>query len=379
MLKHLNRDAIEPLVAVPAKGIFESRFKELGIKVMVLPGMPERTSEMRFKRRSRVTAVASYALNLWDSLTLVPRLARLITNEKAQLVYCNNMMVKSTGALAAQLAGVPCVLHARNLHEAFGKVLFYCKGIARLGSVRTVISNSHASAIPYMRSVPGKMQVVHNGIDLEDYQTTKIPKGQWRAEYGFGQDDFLVGFTGNLIPRKGLDTLIRAAALALEQQPSLTFVIVGRVPVGSRTDHSAGYKALAAQLGIADKVRFIGFLDDVRPAVKDFDILALPSLQEPFGRSIIEAMALGTPVVASRVGGIPEIIDDGSDGLLATPGDPEALAGAICRMAEDAVLRSGISAAAADKVASQFNVARLNRKMEELLLQAAGRPRSEER
>jgi glycosyltransferase involved in cell wall biosynthesis len=128
------------------------------------------------------------------------------------------------------------------------------------------------------------------------------------------------------------------------------------------------YEALVAELGISDRFRFLGFTPDVRPAVVDFDILTLPSLQEPFGRSIIEAMALGAPVVATRVGGVPEIITDGEHGLLVPPDDPAALAEAIDRLLGDAALRARLGAAGRDRVHECFDVAKLGQRIQDIIV-----------
>jgi glycosyltransferase involved in cell wall biosynthesis len=183
-----------------------------------------------------------------------------------------------------------------------------------------------------------------------------------------------VGFTGNIIPRKGVDVLVRAAALVLERRPGVNFVAVGRVPVGAPADYLSSCTELARRLGIAERFRFAGFRADVRAAVRDFDILVLPSRQEPFGRSIIEAMALGVPVVASRVGGVPEIIVDGRDGLLVAQGSGEELAAAIGRLLDEPGLRAELARRGRERVEREFDVIVLSRRIEALLLEACGRP-----
>jgi glycosyltransferase involved in cell wall biosynthesis len=147
----------------------------------------------------------------------------------------------------------------------------------------------------------------------------------------------------------------------------LLFVAVGGVPVGSPTDYRAAYERLAGELGIARQFRFAGFREDVRTAVADFDVLVLPSFEEPFGRSIIEAMALGTAVVASSVGGIPEIIADGHNGLLVPPGDPEKLAHVVAQLIDNPERRSALAAGASRDVHERFDVAKLSREIQTLL------------
>ena len=370
LLKHLDRELIDPLVVVPAAGIFEGAFNALGLRVKSAPLLHHRTNEQRFRRSTSLTRLASSALNVWDQLRFIPQLASLLNRERIDLIYCNNMMVKTVGALAAQLAGVPAVLHVRNLHERPAKALLYGM-LARLPVVKQVIANSAASAVPYRRHTGKDLAVVHNGVDLEEYSSQSVPRGAFRREVGIEATTQIVGFTGWLIPRKGLDILIRAAALLLPSRPNLIFVAVGGVPIGSPDDYRDRYEQLAHELGIQDRFRFAGFREDVRSAVADFDMLVLPSRQEPFGRSIIEAMALGTAVVASNVGGIPEIVRDQENGLLVPPGDVKRLAAAIASLIDNPQRRETLAAQALLDVQERFDVARLSRQIQDLLVRCA--------
>lgn len=370
LLKHLDRRRVEPLVVVPTPGIFGDKLAALGVEVVCLPRLPERTSAHRFRARHRLARAGSTALNLLDAARCIGPLRRLVRERGIEAIHCNQMGVKVVGALAAQASGIPCVLHVRNLHEALPKRLLYGT-LARLPAVRLVIANSAASAGPYRRPAGRKVVVVPNGVDLDEYREAALPRGTLRRELGAGPDTVLVGFTGQLIPRKGIDPLVRAAARLLPGRPHLLFVAAGEVPVGSPADFLARYRALAGELGIADRFRFVGFRPDVRPLVVDFDLLVLPSFQEPFGRSLIEAMALGRPVVATRVGGVPEVVTDGEDGILVAPGDVDQLAAAIGALVDDPIRRAAMGRAARRAVERRFDVAVLTRRMEDLLEEVA--------
>lgn len=372
LLKHLDRNLVEPLVVVPDTGIFAERFAALNLRVQVAPLLPERTAQQRFSTSTPMTSAASYALNLADSARFIGKLASIVRTEQCDLVYCNNMMVKPLGGLAAQLAGVPCVFHARNLHERWAKILLYCRVSARLPAVKCVIANSKATALPYRQAVPEKVRVVYNGIDLAEYDPDSVIHGTFRRSRGFGTDEVLVGYTGNLIERKGLLHLIRAAAKVIPSRRHVTFVAVGRVPVGDSGSYFKQCQELVNDLGLRSRFVFAGFVTEVRPAVADFDILVLPSLQEPFGRSIIEAMALGTVVIASEVGGIPEIIRDGLDGRLVPAGDSDALAGALATLIDDAQLRAKLGQAGRQRVCDCFDVAKLSVDIQNILLELPG-------
>lgn len=368
LLKHLDRERIEPRVVVPDPGIFGERFDALDLQVLTPRWLPHRLLEQRFQARNAATHYASAALNVGRMGLFVRELARVIEREHIELVYCNNMMVKPLGALAAQMAGVPCVLHVRNIHERPLPVAFYGT-VAKLPCVRRIIANSEASAVPYRAAAADKVVVVHNGVDLDEYTPQANAIGAFRRRFELG-DATLVGFTGNLIPRKGVDTLVRAAAEVLRRHHDVVFVVLGRVPIGSPEDYGARYQALAAELGVADRIRFLGFVDDVRSAVADWDVLVLPSTQEPFGRSIIEAMALQTAVVATRVGGIPEIIDDGTHGFLVEPGNVPELARRIEALVESPELRHRVAGAGRARIEARFDVAKLTGRIQELLLDA---------
>lgn len=362
LIKNLDRTRFLPVVVVPDPGIFGSRYRALGVRIVVAPQLPERSAQQHFRRVNFFTKTLSAVINLVGMIRTVFWLARFVKREQCELLYANNMLVKSVGAFAARRAGVPCVLHIRNLHEKRLEAFFY-RRIFRMAAVKLIISNSAASAAPFMNDVPDKLRVVHNGIDLADYGG--IPRGTLRRELGL-RGKTIIGYTGNLIPRKGLDILIRAAAHVLGRGNAV-LVIIGRVPIGSNIDHQAEYEELARECGIAGRVLFAGFRKDVRPYVRDMDVLVLPSRQEPFGRSIVEAMALGVPVVASRVGGIPEIITSGRDGFLVPVEDVAALARVLQRLVRDSALRRRIGGEGRAAIRRRFDVARLTKEIEELL------------
>ena len=370
LIKHLDRQRFEPLVVLPDYGIFGERYRALGVRVVAPTRLPHRTAALRFARRNRVTAAASYGLNVWDSLRFASELADVMRRERIELLYCNNMMVKTTGALAARRTGTPTVFHVRNVHEHPGKVLLYARTLARVPQVKRIIAVSNASAAPYQRYAPEKVRVIRNGVDLTGYDPSAVVRGQLRRELGIDPAATIIGYTGQFIPRKGIDVLIRAAATLLPSRPSLHVVAIGQNPTGSAVDFAAEYRALARDLGVGPRFHFAPFRDDIRPAVVDFDVLTLPAWQDPFPRSIIEALALGTPVVASAVGGIPEVVDDGVQGRLVAPGDADALAAALAALADDPALRARMGAAARQRALERCDVSKLTVSIQDVFHEA---------
>ncbi len=305
LIAHLDRARIDPIVVLPEDGLFGERYRAAGVPVIAPTRLPQRTSRMRFASSNRLTAAASYVWNTWDAARFVPELTALMRERRIDLLYCNNMNVKTVGAFAARSGRTPTVFHVRNVHEHPAKVLLYGRMLGRMTHVKRIIAVSERAAAPYRRYAAEKVTVINNGVDLTLFDPARVTRGELRRQLGLPEDATIVGYTGQIIPRKGIDLLVRAMAQLMAHRPALHLVVLGLPPTGSAVDYLGQYRTLAAQLGVGDRVHFAGFREDVRSAVVDFDLLALPAWQDPFPRSVIEALALETPVVASAVGGSP--------------------------------------------------------------------------
>ena len=211
--------------------------------------------------------------------------------------------------------------------------------------------------IAVSRSIVDKLQhegrdsapitLIHNGVDLQRYDD-QGPCCTFRAEYGLPDDAPIVGVVARLEPEKGHPTLLEAWPTVLRAVPDARLLIVGE---GSRREP---LEAQALELGIADRVIFTGRRDDVPAVTAALDVAVLPSYREAQGLTILEAMALSRPVVASNVGGIPEMVEDGITGLLVPPHDPLALAGAIARLLTNHPLADMLGRAGHDLVHERF-------------------------
>jgi glycosyltransferase involved in cell wall biosynthesis len=193
------------------------------------------------------------------------------------------------------------------------------------------------------------VKVIHNGVS-----TLRIAVGdalQLRKELGIPADAVVVTQVGSLIPRKGWDLLLRAIALLDGESPPLALLVVGDGP-----ERGELVRSVEAQ-GLADRVYVLGERRDAGAIYRDAtDIAVLASREEAFGLSLLEAAALGVPGVGFRIGGIPEVVEDGITGLLVSPEDPEALAAALRTLATDAELRRRMGDAARERALSLFSV-----------------------
>ena len=219
------------------------------------------------------------------------------------------------------------------------------------------------------RGVP--VSLIYNGVDLERYNHQQ-PCCTLHEDYSIPEDAQIVGVIARLEAEKGHRTLLEAWPLVLAAQPRAWLLIVGE---GSERD---SLEAEAASLGISDRVVFTGRREDVPAVTAALDVSVLPSYREAQCLSVLEAMALGRPVVASRVGGIPEMIEDGVSGLLVPPNDREALASAIVRLLADHPFADMIAKRGHDLVHDRFCVELMVNSIEAIYDQAGLKMRASE-
>ena len=224
----------------------------------------------------------------------------------------------------------------------------YCMLIGKLLSWANVIispSRYYISEIRALDKYKDKVIVIPNGIDVGDFNAA-YSREDSKRELGFSPSDRLLLYVGNFEPRKGLDILIKAMPRILKEAQNTNLVLVGDGIMRDKLE------ALAKKLGVAEHVKFTGFVNKSEKIryYKSADIFILPSLYEIFGIVNLEAMACGIPVVASKVGGIPEVVKDGKNGLLIPPGNSEALADALIYLLENEDVREKMGKSGRKKV-----------------------------
>jgi glycosyltransferase involved in cell wall biosynthesis len=198
---------------------------------------------------------------------------------------------------------------------------------------------------------PAKVLTIRNGVDLAGWPASKIDRQKKRLELRLGAADVLVGAIGRLDRQKGFATLIEAMA-RLKETP-LRCVILGDGPERGRLE------ALIRRHHLERSVWLLGEKTDIPSWLSAFDAYCLPSLWEGLPNALLEAMALGLPVIASRVDGVPEAVTSGKDGLLVPPAKPAALAAALKTLAADPALRASLGAAAKAAVSERFTLRRM--------------------
>jgi glycosyltransferase involved in cell wall biosynthesis len=214
-----------------------------------------------------------------------------------------------------------------------------------------VSCNCDAAAEPLARSgVPReKLFTIYAGQPFRQRPTP--PDLGVRRELGIPEGALVVGFAGNMRPVKGADLLLKAA-IELASNASIHWLLAGRI-------EDQQVARLAEHPAIRGRVHALGWRDDMERVMTAMDVFAMPSRSEGFSRAIMEAMELGLCPVATRVGGTPELVRDGVDGLVTRPGDAAALAAAIRRLAADGSLRRRLAASARERIRTEFTMERM--------------------
>lgn len=236
--------------------------------------------------------------------------------------------------LAARAAGRPRIIaHYHSIFEEAGRAS------PRTGAVADVVlANSRATAATIPRANP---VVIHQGIATGPIIRRRSVNTR-------------IGVAARLAPVKGISTLIEAMSLLTRDHPALTSTTF--LEIAGTGPEEPTLRAKISDLGLAKQVRLHGWRENVRHLMQRWDIYVQPSIAEGFGISVLEAMAVGLPVIASRTGGLPELVDEGRTGVLVEPGDAQALADAIASLVSDEETRRRLGAAGRERVAREFTI-----------------------
>lgn len=316
LIQGLDPDRFEVHLACSMEGPLTDRARELGAEIHLVP--------MLFAGKfAKFVGIVRAGL----------KLRRLIRTAGIHLVHTNSLIAGYCGIFAAKLSQVPAVWHVRDIRYP-DPAKTMCARAER------VIANSNATAasLNFPPRHRDRVHVVYNGVAPAFFCQPRTDR-EVRAELHVPPGEKLIGVFGRLDPWKGHDVLLNAARRVLARHPETTLVVVGDMLFRggtARRNRLEELEELSRELGIFGKVRFLGQRRDVPRLLGGMDVVAHPSSQpEPFGRAIAEAHATGVPVVASDLGGIPEIVDHGVNGYLFVPGDADDLAAQLCTLLAD--------------------------------------------
>lgn len=349
LIERMDRRRFAPsLVLYEPKDVIAS-LRADGVPVHVLPPLPAPQADGERNRLARGWLRARELVSV-----VLPRaraLARLFRAERPDLVYLANAVTTNLdGVLAGALCGIPLIVHEKGLRR-IGPIerLLSRRVDTLIGMTEAVTAHARAKGIRARRFL-----TIYDGINCEAF----APGGgaAVRAEFGIPPDAPLVGIVGHLQRWKGQLLVVEAVARARRQHPDLRCLIVGGVHrLGE--DYAAEVRERIAAEGLEGHVILTGARRDVAACMDAMDVVIHSSIRpEPFGRVLIEAMALGRPVIAPRLGGPREIVADGETGVLVAPRDVAALAEAIAGLVADEPRRLAMGRAARARVDRVFDI-----------------------
>ena len=300
------------------------------------------------------------------------RLIGLIRKERFDIIHTHTSKAGFLGRLAARVSGAKRVIYSPHGDIFSGYFPGYQTAVYSLAERAAaawcdrIVTLTDAGAGEYLgRGIGVRRQFVTipNGVNANLLSSAADRRGM-RKEFGFGAEVFVIACVGRLVPIKGYDVLAAAAPriIAGTGGRDVRFLVVGEGP------ERGALVSLTERLGVGDRFSFTGFRNDVARLLSGADLLVMPSRNEGLGMSILEAMALSLPVAASRVGGIPEVVTDGVDGILVSPDDPEDLARACICLVNDAGRAREMGRAGRRQVTARFSVGQFIEKTARLYL-----------
>jgi glycosyltransferase involved in cell wall biosynthesis len=285
---------------------------------------------------------------------VVPRLARLIGRHRVQILFTFMFHPNVLGRLIGRACGVPVRIASERIMawEGLGRRLVN-RWTVRLSTCVVAVSQNVAQyAAREFRIPSGRLVVVANGVDLERFRPGVRLQGR---------EGVVIGSTSRLHAKNNHETLLRAFALLVQGGRSMQLLLVGHGPEAERLG------ALAKSLGIAERVRFVGEQADVAPWLRQMDVYVQASVAEGMSNSILEAMASALPVVATAVGGTPELVTHGETGILVPARDAMALAEALTQLTDHPALLERLGRAGRDRAAMLFRESLMLERVERLL------------
>lgn len=283
-------------------------------------------------------------LSRWP-LDELRRVAGIVRRQQIDVIQTHSSRANFFGILLRWLTGVPIVTTAHSRHMQLHWMLS-----------NRVIAVSEADR-RYQRTHnmvrAGRMETIHNFIDYRRVMDVPADARQRvRAWLGVGENGMLLGTIGKIGPRKGLIHLVRALPAIIAAAAGTRLLVVG---ADTQSDYAIRARSEANRLGVASHILWAGRRSDVREILAALDVYVLPSLEESFPISILEAMAAGLPVVATRVGGVPECVAPGQTGLLVPPSRSDALAQAVIELTRDSQRRRCMGEAGRRRVEQCFS------------------------
>ncbi len=306
-------------------------------------------------------------------LSLPVRLALLLRRQRVDIVHTHNWVTLWPGLLAAKLAGVPLVVHGEHgkIWDRRRQVIaqrWLWRRTHQVLSVSAALADRMSEAVGFPRA---RIEVISNGVDTERFRPSGETKTASRQRLGLPAEGLLIGMVARLVPFKDHAGVLRAVAALQARQLDIHLALAGAGPLRDELDQ------LATELGIAPRVHFLGELPQVDPLLGALDVLVSNSSHnEGMSNAVLEAMACGVPIIATRVAASPELLDHGRAGILIEPRDAEGLAAALGELHASPALRARLGESGRQRIEEQYSLDAMVGAYRRLYLRLAGNSRA---
>lgn len=351
-----------PIVALPEDGTFATELRRKHVETVNLPLGTYRSG------KKTLADMAAFALR---NVVCAAQLAQVIRRRNVRLVYINGPRCLPAGILAARWTGVPSLFHVHLTMTRASEIF-----VIRVATPHAteIVACCEAAAAPLLQICPAlqrKLHVVYNPVRLLVSRAMSSAQPGATVAAVKNSPRPVIGLVGRICPQKRQDILLQAAARLKNRGVDIQIIFLGRPRENCSEDiaYSGFLKSSAHQLGLEEQVHWAGYQSDPTPYYAMLDVLVIPSTaSEGLPLAALEALQSGIPVIASPIGGIPELINHGVNGLIVPPLNDQALAEAVGRILTDPALRSRLQLGARATIDSRFSVATFAHAMRDIVL-----------
>ncbi len=360
ILKKLDRKNFEPIGICPAVGGLAEKISAMGIPVV-------NVDELEARFTWRIDLFAKYLLSFYG---VISQLRLELKDNDADAIHANSIRAGLVAWMASLFTGKPVFWHLQDelpkhpFSTAIRILVAFSSRIRLLSASGATLESFRGKLLKtFGKNVPSK--VVHNAIELEKFEIDSKNRAEIRDELKISNSELVFAVIGQITPRKGQLELIEAFAANQKQLQGSTLLVVGAPMFNQDFDYFQKLKETVRRLKIEEKVRFLGLRNDIPAMMQAIDALVINSKSEALVVVAIEAMACGTPVIATDVGGTREIIQNHVNGWLIPFGDRSQLSDALIECAADPELRRAFAAKSRQIVTSQLNAERFISEIED--------------
>ena len=364
LIKNLRRDIFETIVFYAHENEIIKKLREDGIQVVNIPLSKRITSVYRDRIKKSPVSLFIYVRYL---IAGIFEIVRHLKKYKVDILHPHDNLSKIIGGLAAKISGVKVVAHCHDLlkESLIEKVLILYQ-LLFLDRIIAVSENVRRQ-FKVRGKIPAKVQTIYNAIDLGRYNLTPLKNNSLRKEFRITERDIVIGIIALFDDCKGHIYLFQALKrLVSEGMTNIICLVAGD---GRRREELTSF---VRNENLQDYITFLGYRNDIPEILKITDILVVPSVRESFGMVALEAMATKTPVIASAVGGLPEVIEDNKTGLLFPKGDIDSLCKALRYLIENPNIRKEMGEVGRKRVEEYFGIDSNIKKTEELYVEVMG-------